>query len=398
MPIRIDEGQTQTARIEVISMMARFKNRLLFAALVVFGHIASSSAPAEPLPKQIDNDTFWRLLTEFSETGGVFTSENVVSNEPNFQLVLTRLKASAKPGGVYLGVGPEQNFTYISAMQPGIAFIIDIRRQNLVQHLMYKALFELAPDRADFLSLLFSRKRPDGLKDNSTTEELLTAYKAVPADGETAKADRQAIKDVLVKQHGFPMSAEDLETLEHIHHIFELYGPVTGYASNLTTVDFTNANTNGNFLTVLTTTDDGGANRTFLATEELFRVVKDMEKKNLIVPVVGDFGGDKALKSVAQYLKEQQAAVSVFYVSNVEQYLFQANPAAPNGGIQKFYENVASLPLESSSTFIRVSNNAAIKQAYPGFSSHLGSIQETLQVFKDKGFKNVRDVFAISQE
>ena len=90
--------------------------------------------------------------------------------------------------------------------------------------------------------------------------------------------------------------------------------------------------------------------------------------------------------------------VSVFYISNVEQYLFQNNPAAPNGGVQKFYENVAALPLDSSSTFIRVSNIEALKQAYPGFSSHLGSILETLQVFKERGFKSVREVFEISRE
>src|SRR5205823_3067036 len=118
--------------------------------------------------------------------------------------------------------------------------IVDIRRQNLIQHLMFKAMFEMAPDRAAFLSILFSRQRPDGLNDSSTAKELMSAYKVVPADVELAKANREAIRDLLVKQRGFPLSAEDLETLEHIHHVFELYGPETGYGSNLRTVDFTN--------------------------------------------------------------------------------------------------------------------------------------------------------------
>ncbi len=68
-----------------------------------------------------------------------------------------------KPGGVYLGVAPEVNFSYITAIKPRMAFIIDIRRGNLHEHLLYKALFEMASDRADFLSRLFSRKRPAGL-------------------------------------------------------------------------------------------------------------------------------------------------------------------------------------------------------------------------------------------
>ena len=61
-----------------------------------------------------------------------------------------------------MGVGPEQNFTYIAVTRPAIAFIVDIRRGNLDLHLMYKALFELSADRADFVSRLFSRKRPAG--------------------------------------------------------------------------------------------------------------------------------------------------------------------------------------------------------------------------------------------
>jgi len=370
---------------------------IIFSAFVVIVSFAGATVSAEPLPRQIDDPTFWRMMTEFSEPGGTFTSENFVSNEPNFQLVLTRLKAATKPNGVYLGVGPEQNFTYISALQPAIAFIIDIRRQNLVQHLMFKAIFEMAPDRATFLSILFSRKRPAGLNSTSTTEEMLSAYKAVPTDSELAITNRQAIKEILVRKHGFALSDDDIETLEHIHHVFELYGPETGYGSNLKTVDFTNGLTNGNFTTVLTTNDDQGRNQSFLATEELFARVKDLESRNLIVPIVGDFGGDQALKSIAKFLKDQAATVSVFYVSNVEQYLFQDAPTAPNGGAGKFYENVAALPLEASSTFIRVSNNAAVKQTYAGFTSHLGSILETLQVFREKGFKSVRDVFELSR-
>jgi hypothetical protein len=263
---------------------------------------------------------------------------------------------------------------------------------------MYKAMFEMATDRATFLSLLFSRRRPERLNDNSTLVELLNAYKGVPADAGIAKTNLQVIKDVLVNQHGFMLSDDDLETLEHIHHIFELYGPETGYASNLRTVDFTNANTNGNFATVLTTTDEEGTNRTFLASEALFRMVKDMERNNLVVPIVGDFAGDKSFRAVAKYLKDHEATVSVFYVSNVEQYLFQNNPAVINGGAQKFYENVAALPLDSSSRFIRVSNIEALKQVYPGFTTHLGLISETLQVFRDRGFKSVREVFELPRD
>jgi hypothetical protein len=107
------------------------------------------------LPAELSDEEFWRIVSDFSENDGAFDSDNFVSNEAAFQSVIPRLLQSTKPGGVYLGVGPEQNFTYIAAVQPKLSFIVDIRRQNMLQHLMYKALFEVSSDRADFLSRLF---------------------------------------------------------------------------------------------------------------------------------------------------------------------------------------------------------------------------------------------------
>jgi len=375
-------------------------HRLLLAAVVVLLEIGVSygrySAAAEILPARIDDDAFWRLVTDFSEGDRPFLSENFVSNEPNFQQILARLKENAKPGGAYLGVGPEQNFTYIAAVQPGIAFIVDIRRQNLIQHLMYKAIFELAQDRADFLSMLFSRKRPEGLTVTSTPEDLFKAYKSVSSDADLAAANLRAIQDLLLK-HNFSLSTADLQALRHVHRVFELYGPLTSYSSNLNTPDFTNGKgDNGNFSTILTAMDDRGVNQNFLATEEQFRFIKDMEAKNLVVPIVGDFAGNKALNAIARYLKDHEASVSVFYVSNVEQYLFQKNAIAVNGGAEKFYENVAGLPMDAASTFVRSYSSREVKQLYPGFVSQLGSMLRTVQVFREKGFRSAREAIELS--
>ncbi|HET9131717.1 MAG TPA: hypothetical protein VFO86_12245, partial [Terriglobia bacterium] len=260
-----------------------------------------------------------------------------------------------------------------------------------------KAIFELSADRADFLSILFSRKRPDGLTPKSTATELLNAYKDVPTDNTLANVSLQSIRILLVQKHKFALEQSDLDTIDHVHKVFSLWGPMTGYSSNLTTSDFTNGGGhNGNFSTILTTTDDHGVNRSFLESEENFRFIKTMEQKNLIVPLVGDFGGPKAIRAVGQYLKDHATPVEAFYLSNVEQYLFQNNPTAINGGAQNFYNSVATLPLDSTSTFIRSSNSADVKQPYVGFISLLGSMKETVQVFKQKGFSNIREVFALS--
>jgi hypothetical protein len=93
---------------------------------------------ADTLPKQIADEEFWKLSDSMSEANGEFQSENLLSNETGFQVAIPVLKQFVKPDGVYFGVGPEQNFTYIAALRPKMAFIIDIRRQNMVEHMMYK--------------------------------------------------------------------------------------------------------------------------------------------------------------------------------------------------------------------------------------------------------------------
>ena len=117
-----------------------------------------------------------------SEPNGEFQSDNFLSNERGYQVVIPDLVQTAKPGRVYLGVGPEQNFPYIVALKPAMAIIFDVRRGNLHEQLLYKALFEMSADRADFLSRLFSRKRPDGLTASSSVNALMDAYDKVDAE------------------------------------------------------------------------------------------------------------------------------------------------------------------------------------------------------------------------
>ena len=134
---------------------------VVFLAAMVVG--PRPGAVQQNLPGRLSDSEFWNLVNEYSEPGGYFRSDNFVSNETAFQRVIPDLKRQIKPGGVYLGVGPDQNFTYVAALQPKLAFIIDIRRQNMLLHLMYKALFELSGTRSEFLSRLFARPAPAGL-------------------------------------------------------------------------------------------------------------------------------------------------------------------------------------------------------------------------------------------
>jgi hypothetical protein len=354
---------------------------------------ASVAPPATEIPARLSDSTFWRMVTDFSEPGGFFRSDNFVSNETSFQYVIPELQRTTRQGGVYLGVAPDQNFTYLIALKPRIAFIVDIRRQNMVHHLMYKAMIEMAPDRAEFMSLLFARARPKGLDAESTPEALFNAFSNVTPDTLQFTKNLAAVTEWLTKRHGFTLSAADLQSLEYVYRAFMTAGPDITYA-------FPNGGGRGfgrwpSFAQLMLETDGQGNNRAYLASEANFRMLKDLETNNLIVPLVGNFSGDKTLRTVGRYLKERGATVTVFYTSNVEQYLFQQGD-----DWQRFYANVATLPLDSTSTFVRsLSNGNGFRPGSPNSRSVqlLSSVLETLKAVKDGRVQTYYDMIQLAK-
>src|SRR5882724_11492879 len=178
---------------------------LILALMSPVRRVSSGRAAAASAPAELTDQQFWNLSKDSSEQDGFFRSDNLLSNETSFQYVIPELLRTAKQGRVYMGVGPEQNFTYIAALKPAMAVIIDIRHGNLDVHLMYKALFELSKDRADFVSRLFSRKRPSGLTTKSSASEMFTAYAAADGSKEFYEENLKQIEDILMKKQGFPL-------------------------------------------------------------------------------------------------------------------------------------------------------------------------------------------------
>ncbi|PYS27964.1 MAG: hypothetical protein DMG11_14420 [Acidobacteria bacterium] len=360
---------------------------LVFTAIVSVLFFASPPAEAGELPSAISDQDFWRMVTELSEPGGMFQQE-FMSNEDSAQFVIPALKETTKRGGVYIGVGPEQNFTYIAATLPKLAFVIDIRRDNMLEHLMYKALFELSQDRADFISRLFSRKRPPGLDANSGVKTLFDAYQAVERNPELYEENLRAVMDRLMSQHKFQLSEADAGRVARILNTFYAAGPYALRGSG---------DKNLSYAQLMAATDLTGREQGYLASEQNFRTVQELQRQNLVVPLVGDFAGDKAIRSIGQYLKERDAIVNVFYVSNVERYLFEQG----NHGRQ-FYTNVATLPLDQSSTFIRsVTRDISRRLEIPisdgreNWRSLLFPISDSLKAFASGRIQTYRELFEI---
>ena len=367
---------------------------LIFAPMV---GIAQSTIPSRLSDKEI-----WQLNADFSEPGGYFRSDNLLSNETGFQAVIPYLRGLVKPGGVYLGVGPEQNFTYIVALQPKMAIICDIRRGNMIEHLMYKALFETSADRADFLSKLFCRPRPSGLDTSSSPQRLFEAYVAATPDTMLYKRNLTAIKSHLASR-GFAMGDSDTKSMEYIYSQFYEAGPQINY-------NFSNGGGGGG------DSDAATCRRTRRCrlrptqrgrtgpTSPLKRITGGSRisrrricscRSSATLPV------RRRSAPLAQYLKEHHAVVGAFYTSNVEQYLFQQDDEW-----SRFYKNVATLPLDSTSTFIRSIgggfrggyNNASPQMRYGGrLASVTSGIQDLLKAFNEGKIQWYGDVISMSK-
>ena len=375
----------------------------VLAVLVVAGVLTFRQGPgpgtplsAESLPSRLSDEAFWRLVSDFSEPNGFFRSDNFLSNEVEYQWVIPTLTSTVGAGGVYLGVGPEQNFTYIAALRPKLAFIVDIRRGNLHEHLLYKAFIEMSADRAEFLSRLFARKRPADLPPSPDIEQLMAAYQHEEASAELFDRNLRTAREWLVKHHSFDLSDDDLNGLEYVYKAFYEGGPDLNYS-------FPNGGffRGGNFPTyadLMSETDGHGEHRSYLASEDQFQALREIEKNNAIVPLVGNFAGPKALRAVGGYLRQHNATVSAFYTSNVEMYLFQQGD-----DWKKFYGNVATLPVTEKSTFIRSVSNRGLRFQFrnsaPGAraSTRLNPIADLIRAYQAGRIDGYYDVIAMSK-
>jgi hypothetical protein len=289
------------------------------------------------LPVAMSDQEFWRLIEALSEPAGTFTlSDNLVSNEPH---VAENVRWLRPTGGVYIGVGPEQNFSYIARLRPAMAFIVDIRRENRNLHLFYKSLFELSADRADFVSRLFSRSRPAGLGTTASASDIFSRYDSVARSPELFSRNAALVREKLLTAHTLPLSPADLAWIDRVFKAFYDDGPEIQFWGSR------EKEAVPSYRVLMTAKDFTGQSRSFLATEEGFTFVKDLHSRNLIVPVVGDFGGPSAIDRVGEYVRAHSDVVHAFYGSNVGVYLNTQQTRA-------FCRNLENLPAARGAWFI----------------------------------------------
>jgi hypothetical protein len=338
-------------------------------AVVAAVHQATQGAPVP--------DTFAGRVAALSEPGGYFDTDNLISNERSYLHVapeLRALSAQASVNGVYLGVGPDQNFSYIAQLRPAMAIIVDIRRDNVLRLLLFKALFAQAKTRVEYLALLTGRDPPAG--DGWARQSIETIVRAIDqatpiASGQVAAMQARLL--AVIDGFGVPLSKSEHQTITGFHRRFMASGLSLQFNSTGRAPQFDYPT----YRDLLLEVDRLRKYQSFLASEADFRFVKSLQARNLIIPAVGDLSGSTALAAVGRFLAGANLQVSAFYTSNVEFYLFR------DGSFPRFIANLSRLPHQPGSLIVRsvFPGGRTGTQTSPGYNS--ASITQPIQALLD---------------
>jgi len=308
-------------------------------ALVLPLFVLAASCPGStPRPTE-----FAETISTLSEPGGYFDTDNLISNERSYLHAVSDLRAAGVRGGVYLGVGPGQNFSYIAEIDAELAFIVDIRRDNVLQHLIYKALFEVSENRTAFLARLTGRPVPAVAGGASAPiDSIVAALDRSPPTNASAEAARTAISRA-IRGFGLALEPGDLETIARFHDEFIRYGLDLRFRSHGRAPQTYYPTLRDLVLEV----DREGGRASYLATEERYLRVRRLQLDDRVLPVVADLAGDTALPAIGEWLEERGLRVTAFYTSNVEFYLYGDRK------FPRFVENLEALPLAEDAVLIK---------------------------------------------
>jgi hypothetical protein len=330
---------------------------------------------------------FASLVEQLSEPNGDFDTDNLISNEQSYLHVMPALEQAGISGGVYIGVGPDQNFSYIARIRPSEAFIVDIRRDNLLLHLLFKAIFASTKNRVEYLGALTGRPVPDHPETwrDAGIEKVVAYFDEAKPLSATASAETTERLHAAMRKFGVPLSAKDLATIDRFHAAFTQSGLLLQFTSTGRPA----REYYPTYRDLLLETDRKGRKLCYLASEDDFQFVRALEARDAVIPVVGDLSGPHAVAAIGQLMAQRGERLAAFYVSNVENYLFR------NGAYTRYIENLKRLPHSDRSLIIRsIFGGYALPESAPGYYS-TSTVQNLNELLTTCGAGKCRSYFEV---
>jgi hypothetical protein len=320
------------------------------------GLARSVATRAEQVATLRADSSFAGTVARLSEAAGYFDSDNLISNETSYLHAVSHLRAGGVTGGAYVGVGPDQNFSYIAAIRPDVAFLIDIRRDNLLMHLLFKALFERSQNRLEYLARWTGRTVPANVAQwtGRPLEDILAAVDSLAVDNRVAIAEGDTLLTI-IHGYGVPLSLTDTATIRRFHGEFIQSGLDLRFTS-------TGRQPRYYYPTLrqlILERDLEGRQASYLASEDAWRFLKSLQSRNRLIPVVGNLAGTSAFPAVSREIAARNERVAALYVSNVEMYLWR------DGTFPKFAATAARLPRDARSVIIRSVFGSGFGQSHP---------------------------------
>ncbi|MEK7834414.1 MAG: hypothetical protein AAB401_25220 [Acidobacteriota bacterium] len=378
-----------------------FLSLLIFCALIQPARVQEKVQPpkpaaetpqiAKPAEAGLSLEQFAALSQKLSEPNGYFDTDNLISNETSYLHVMGKMRQMKINGGAFIGVGPDQSFSYIAQIRPSIAFMVDIRRDNLLQHLLFKSLFAMARNRLEFLCLFFGKPVPADLKswDARSIQEIVAYVDKTQKETKLFDTTHAALQ-AKIKSYGIKLNDSELATIKRMHLEFFTSGMDLKFTSHGRGSRYYYPN----YRDLMLEKDLTGKQCNYLVSEDDFRFMKSLQERNLVIPVTGDLAGNHALKSIAVYLNEHGEKVSAFYTSNVEFYLSRGDD------FDRFAASVKLLPRSANSVIIRSYFNGTFGYAHPqsvsGYYSTqlLQTMDSFVKEFSAGGLQSYTDVIS----
>lgn len=307
---------------------------------------------------------FVGLLKDLSlKPTGPESVDNLMTNEDSIASVMDQAASEVPQGTVYLGVGPDQNFSLIAATKPHMALIIDYRKKNQLLHFFHLALIHLSNDRTTYLEKFWAR--------DSQPQPELTLKTPDPSDSQLSSFVKSPFKPDMLKtlQNDVItfLSAWEMLTTDDFDNIRRIQARLAGPGPK---ARFLALKMYPEIQSLIQAKTRSGKPGHWLASDDHYQTVRNLVTRYQLLPIVGDWAEKpgtnvkSTFRQLSAWLISKRLQVGCIYISDVEFFLMRGSH------FSKYIANLSRLPLHHEARVVRTSTREIMhNERLPGQSS-----------------------------